>query len=103
VIHKNETGVRPSDSKVGREEVCVGRRERYAILSLFIGIAIIACSAPALAAWWIVRSSDKTCLVVDIEPKDVDNGVTKIGRIHIGQRKSPKPTSNRLCGSQGES
>jgi hypothetical protein len=56
------------------------RRERLAILSLFVGIAIIACSAPALAAWWIVSSSDRTCLVVDIEPKDVDKGVTKIGR-----------------------
>ena len=73
------------------------RRERLAILSLFIGIAIIACSAPALAAWWIVRSSDKTCLVVDIEPKDVDKGVTKIGRDSYQTAEEAEADVKRLC------
>jgi hypothetical protein len=33
-----------------------------------------------LAEWWIVRSSDETCLVVDIEPKGQERGITKIGK-----------------------
>ena len=34
----------------------------------------------ALANWWLVRSSDGKCLVVDIEPTDKDKNVTKIGK-----------------------
>jgi len=34
----------------------------------------------ALADWWLVRSSDGKCLVVDIEPTDKDKNVTKIGK-----------------------
>jgi hypothetical protein len=34
----------------------------------------------ALASWWLVRSSDGKCLVVDIEPTDKDKNVTKIGK-----------------------
>jgi len=73
--------------------------ERPAILSLFIGIgiAIIAGSPPALATWWIVRSSDKTCLVVDIEPKDVDKGVTKIGRDSYQTAEEAEADVKRLC------
>jgi hypothetical protein len=34
----------------------------------------------ALANWWLVRSSNGKCLVVDIEPTDTDKNVTKIGK-----------------------
>jgi hypothetical protein len=50
--------------------------------SLLIGTMLIAgiFASPVLANWWIVRSSDGTCLVVDIEPTDKDQSVTKVGK-----------------------
>ena len=46
---------------------------------LVAGILVtVSLTKPALADWWIVRSSDQECLVVDIEP--TDKGVTKIGK-----------------------
>jgi len=49
---------------------------------LLIGAALIASTfaSPAFADWWIVRSSDGTCLVVDIEPTGKDQSLTKIGK-----------------------
>jgi len=41
--------------------------------SFLICTVLIALSTPAIANWWIVRSSDGTCLVVDIEPKAEQN------------------------------
>ena len=50
--------------------------------SLSIGTVLIAAifASPAFANWWIVRSSDGTCLVVDIEPTGKDQSVTKVGK-----------------------
>jgi hypothetical protein len=73
------------------------RREKLAILSLFIGTAFIACSTPAFADWWIVRSSDETCLVVDIEPKPEDKGVTKIGKDAYRTAEEAEADVKRLC------
>jgi hypothetical protein len=49
---------------------------------LLIAVFLFASADQALARWWIVRASDETCLVVDIEPtgNDKDKGVTKIGK-----------------------
>jgi hypothetical protein len=55
-------------------------REKCATISVLLGGAAIAFSTPVLADWWIVRSSDETCLVVDIEPKGQERGITKIGK-----------------------
>jgi len=43
---------------------------------------ILTFSAPnaTLASWWLVRSSDGKCLVVDIEPTGKNQNVTKIGK-----------------------
>ena len=35
---------------------------------------------PALAEWWIVRSADGVCLVVDVQPTGKDPTVTKVGK-----------------------
>ena len=43
-----------------------------------IAASSFAGASPALADWWIVRSSDQKCLVVDIEP--TGKGVTKVGK-----------------------
>jgi hypothetical protein len=47
---------------------------------LLIVVLLFAFADPALADWWIVRSSDDTCLVVDIEPRGNDKAVTKVGK-----------------------
>lgn len=40
-----------------------------------MAVSLFALADSALANWWIVRSSDETCLVVDIEPKGNDKSV----------------------------
>lgn len=40
---------------------------RYAAL---IAVFVLAFTDPALASYWIVRGSDKKCIVVDMEPTD---------------------------------
>jgi hypothetical protein len=47
---------------------------------LLITAFLLLSADQALARWWIVRASDETCLVVDIEPKGDDKGVTKLGK-----------------------
>jgi hypothetical protein len=47
---------------------------------LLIAALLVAFANSALANWWIVRASDGTCLVVDIEPTSNDKAVTKLGR-----------------------
>ena len=47
---------------------------------LWIAVLFAAIVITALANWWIVRASDGTCLVVDIEPTGKDKAVTKIGK-----------------------
>jgi hypothetical protein len=47
---------------------------------VLIGILCLTSADLALASWWIVRAADERCLVVDIEPKDNDKSVTKVGK-----------------------
>jgi hypothetical protein len=52
---------------------------------------------PALASWWLVRSSDGKCLVVDIEPTGKDKNVTKIGKDVYQSANQAELDSKRLC------
>jgi hypothetical protein len=66
---------------------------------LFACIAVVLmCSAanPALASWWLVRSSGK-CLVVDIEPTDKDKNVTKIGKDVYQSADQAERDAKGLC------
>jgi hypothetical protein len=51
----------------------------------------------ALANWWIVRASDKKCLVVDLEPIGKDGSVTRIGRLVYPTREEAEAEVKRLC------
>jgi hypothetical protein len=67
--------------------------------SLLIGTALIVgtFANPALADWWIVRSSDGTCLVVDIEPTGKDKGVTKVGKEAYPTAQQAEADVKRVC------
>ena len=63
---------------------------------LIVGaIAASSFGRPALADWWIVRSSDKECLVVDIEP--TDKSVTKVGKDSYQTKQQAEVDAKRLC------
>ena len=62
-----------------------------------IAVLFVAVADPALANWWIVRASDKKCLVVDIEPTGKDKSVTKIGKTVYPTREEAEADVKRLC------
>jgi hypothetical protein len=62
-----------------------------------IGALLLALPDRALANWWIVRASDKKCLVVDIEPTGKDESVTRIGRLVYPTREEAEAEVKRLC------
>ena len=64
---------------------------------VLIGALVLALSDPALANWWIVRASDKQCLVVDIEPTGKDKSVTRIGKKVYPTREEAEADVKRLC------
>ena len=68
-----------------------------------IGTLLLALPDTALANWWIVRASDKQCLVVDIEPTGKDKSVTKIGKEAYLTAKRPKPTLSGSANSEATS
>jgi len=57
--------------------------------------ALLGLPDPALE--WIVRASDKQCLVVDIEPTGKDKNVTKIGKEVYPTREEAEADVKRLC------
>ena len=67
--------------------------------SLLIGTMLIAgiFASPVLANWWIVRSSDGTCLVVDIEPTDKDQSVTEVGKDAYQTAEQAEADVKHLC------
>jgi hypothetical protein len=71
-------------------------RTVYVCELALIGVLLLALTDPALASWWIVRSSDKQCLVVDIEPGN-DKSVTKIGKQVYLTREEAEADVKRLC------
>ena len=58
---------------------------------------LLLTAEPALANWWIVRSSDEKCLVVDIEPTGKDKGVTKVGKDVYQTAEQAEADAKRLC------
>jgi hypothetical protein len=62
-----------------------------------IGALLLTLPDLALANWWIVRASDKQCLVVDIEPRGKDKSVTKIGKTVYPTREEAEADVKRLC------
>jgi hypothetical protein len=71
---------------------------------LVVTLAIAGTFAsPALAKWWIVRSSDETCLVVDIEPTGKERGITKIGKDFYPTAEQAEADLKQLCKSEAQS
>jgi hypothetical protein len=64
---------------------------------VLLGTLLLALPDPALANWWIVRASDKKCLVVDIQPTGKDKSVTKIGMEVYPTREEAEADVKRLC------
>jgi len=63
---------------------------------LIVGaIAATSFAGPALADWWIVRSSDQECLVVDLEP--TDKSVTKVGKDSYQTKEQAEADAKGLC------
>jgi len=64
--------------------------------TIIIGVIIASSFAgPAFAEWWIVRSSDQECLVVDIEP--TGKGVTKVGKHSYKTAEEAQADAKKLC------
>ena len=55
----------------------------------------LAFANPAFANWWIVRSSDGECLVVDIEP--TSNDVAKVGKGVYQTKDQAEADAKRVC------
>ncbi len=67
------------------------------LLTCIAVLLMFADANPALASWWLVRSSDGKCLVVDIEPTDKDKSVTKIGKDVYQSADQAEADAKRLC------
>ena len=66
--------------------------------SLLIAVLLVTVADPALANWWIVRASDGKCsIVVDIEPTEKDNNVTKVGKDVYQTPEQAEADVKRLC------
>ena len=64
--------------------------------TLILGaIFLSSFSAATLADWWIVRSSDQQCLVVDIEP--TGKGITRIGKPSYKTQEEADADAKQLC------
>ena len=62
---------------------------------LLIAAFSVAFANSAFANWWIVRSSDGECLVVDIEP--TGGGVTKVGKEVYPTQEQAEADAKTLC------
>lgn len=69
----------------------------FHVYGFVLGALLLALPNSALANWWIVRSSDKKCLVVDLEPTGKDKSVTKIGKEVYLTREEAEADVKRLC------
>jgi hypothetical protein len=57
----------------------------------------ILAPVPSFADWWIVRSSDEKCLVVDIEPLPGNKDVTRMGKESYQSEQEAQVDLERLC------
>jgi SepF-like predicted cell division protein (DUF552 family) len=67
------------------------------LLACGAAVLMFSASNSAFANWWLVRSSDGKCLVVDIEPTDEDKNVTKIGEDVYQSADQAEADAKRLC------
>jgi hypothetical protein len=65
------------------------------IIAIISALVAVCLTWPAHATWWLVRSSDQECLVVDIEP--ADKGVTKIGKDSYETAEEAEADAKKLC------
>jgi hypothetical protein len=79
------------------ESLKSGLGQLMACRSLLIAVLLLVSADRALANWWIVRASDETCLVVDIEPTGNDKGVTKLGKDSYQTREQAEADVKQLC------
>jgi len=56
---------------------------------------------PVVADWWIVRSSDEKCSVVDTEPTPGRNA-TKIGKDRYSSVEEAEADFKHLCKAEGD-
>jgi hypothetical protein len=62
---------------------------------LLAALIVFGFANAAFANWWIVRSADEKCLVVDIEPSGKD--VTKVGKDAYQTREQAEADVKGLC------
>lgn len=62
---------------------------------LLNSVMLLAFASPALANWWIVRSADGKCLVVDVEPSG--NDTAKIGKEIYQTQQQAEAQIKTLC------
>jgi SepF-like predicted cell division protein (DUF552 family) len=67
------------------------------LLTFIAVVLMFSATNPALASWWLVRSSDGKCLVVDIEPTDKDKNITKIGKDAYQLADEAEADAKRIC------
>jgi len=65
-------------------------------------VLTFSATTPAFANWWVVRSSDETCIVVDIEPTGKEKGITKIDKDSYPTAEQAEADVKRLCKSQAK-
>ena len=69
---------------------------RYIITCIAV-VLMLSAAYQAMASWWLVRSSDGKCLVVDIEPTDKDKNVTRIGKDVYQAADQAEQDAKELC------
>jgi hypothetical protein len=77
------------------------RLTRVSLLTVAVLLGVLSAT-PGFANWWIVRSSDETCLVVDIEPTGREKGITKIGEDSYPTAEKAEADVRRLCKSEAK-
>lgn len=73
---------------------------RLCVSALLIHAAIFAWTlapVPAFAKWWVVRSADEQCLVVDVEPFPGSKDVTRLGNDSYPSEQEAQADLQRLC------
>ena len=66
------------------------------LVACLAAVTILSASS-ALANWWVVRSSDGKCLVVDVEPTSENKDVTKHGKDVYLSKDQAEADAKRLC------
>jgi hypothetical protein len=67
---------------------------------LLTAVLSLAFANQVFANWWIVRSSDEKCLVVDIEPMTNNKAVTKVGKDVCQTPEQAEADVELLCKDQ---